>query len=291
MLGFDLMKNTYGVALSMLAAVAITPAAYADMLTGRVVEILGGDNILVDVGGDLLNVDLAYIRPPSGGELSAVDYLEQALPTGSWVQVDVSWVSASGVHYGYVYSGGQLVNAQMLSAGVSGNPWTVPNPAIRENYELALSGMSPSLPVQGSTVAGSGLPWSMVGLGALGLISVLVLVKGIWGRSAQALTRFDPRKEIQSLQQSLLSTLTTQKQLERQYAQAQDQVDEWLKRAELALRNNDDELAREALSRKRSHAEAAQQIKRSLDETVAEAESIRATMNSLGGSVLSHRQA
>lgn len=286
------MKYTYVAALSLVGSLAIAPAARADMLTGRVVDILGGDNILVDVGGELVNVDLAYIRPPAGGNLTAAQYLEQLLPTGSYVQVDVSWVSASGVQYGYVYSGGQLVNAQLLEAGVSGNPWTPPNPAIREVYEQALSGAPPVLPPfqEAATAAGGGLPWATVGLGTLALMSVMVAAKSIWGRS-NSRVRFNPRQEIKSMQESLLASLTTQKQLERQYTQAQEQVDEWMKRAEMALRNNDDELAREALTRKRSHAETAQQIKKSLDEATAEAESIRASMNSLSSTLLSHGEA
>ncbi len=287
------MKYTYVAALSLLGTVALVPAARADMLTGRVVDILGGDNILVDVGGELVNVDLAYIRPPAGGNLTAAEYLEQLLPTGSYVQIDVSWVSASGVNYGYVYSGGELVNAKLLSAGVSGNPWTVPNPAIREVYEQAVSGAPPVLPpFQGATAtaAGSGLPWGPLGLGTLALVSVVVAAKSFWDRSSSRV-RFDPRQEIKSMQESLLSALTTQKQLERQYTQAQEQVDEWMRRAEQALRNNDEELAREALSRKRNHAETAQRLKQSLDEATAETESIRASMNSLSHSLLSHGEA
>ena len=287
------MKYAYVAALSLLGTVALVPAARADMLTGRVVDILGGDNILVDLGGELVNVDLAYIRPPAGGNLTAAEYLEQLLPTGSYVQIDVSWVSASGVNYGYVYSGGELVNAKLLAAGVSGNPWTVPNPAIREVYQQALSGAPPVLPpLQGAAAtAGGGLPWGPVGLGTLALMSVVVAAKSFWGRSSSPRVRFDPRREIKSMQESLLAALTTQKQLERQYTQAQEQVDEWMQRAELALRNNDEELAREALTRKRSHAETAQQLKQSLDEATAEADSIRASMNSLSSSLLSHGEA
>ena len=45
----------------------------------------------------------------------------------------------------------------------------------------------------------------------------------------------------------------SQKQLEAKYAQATDTADQWYRRAELALQKGDDELAREALKRRKAY--------------------------------------
>ena len=50
-----------------------------------------------------------------------------------------------------------------------------------------------------------------------------------------------------------LQVVGSQKQLEAKYAQATDTADQWYRRAELALQKGDDELAREALKRRKAY--------------------------------------
>ncbi len=50
-----------------------------------------------------------------------------------------------------------------------------------------------------------------------------------------------------------LQVVGSQKQLEAKYAQASDTADQWYRRAELALQKGDDELAREALKRRKAY--------------------------------------
>lgn len=46
--------------------------------------------------------------------------------------------------------------------------------------------------------------------------------------------------------------MASQKQLEKKYQGAQDNADQWYRRAELALQKGDDDLAKEALTRRKA---------------------------------------
>lgn len=60
----------------------------------------------------------------------------------------------------------------------------------------------------------------------------------------------DLNKDATKIRQSYAEISATQKRTERQREVCQDQVEEWMRRAQLAVKNNDEELAREALTRK-----------------------------------------
>ena len=51
----------------------------------------------------------------------------------------------------------------------------------------------------------------------------------------------------------LLQVMASQKQMEAKFRQAQATSDDWLKRAELAVSKGEDELAREALKRRKAY--------------------------------------
>jgi phage shock protein A len=67
------------------------------------------------------------------------------------------------------------------------------------------------------------------------------------------------------MRQSSAQVLASQKQIEAKYKQAQTTSDEWLRRAELALKKGDEELAREALKRKKAFQDNANTMKIQLD--------------------------
>lgn len=67
------------------------------------------------------------------------------------------------------------------------------------------------------------------------------------------------------LRQATAQVMASQKQLERKYEAAQGSADEWYKRAQLALSKGDEELAREALKRKKSNQDNADQLQGQLD--------------------------
>ena len=68
------------------------------------------------------------------------------------------------------------------------------------------------------------------------------------------------------MRQASAQVIASQKQLENKYKQAQATADDWYRRAELAMSKGDEELAREALSRKKSYQENADSMKANLAE-------------------------
>ncbi|MGF1567697.1 MAG: PspA/IM30 family protein [Nodosilinea sp.] len=60
------------------------------------------------------------------------------------------------------------------------------------------------------------------------------------------------------LRQAVAQAIATQKRTERQNAQAKTTAQEWYNRAELALRKGEDDLARQALTRRQGYLESAQ---------------------------------
>jgi len=63
----------------------------------------------------------------------------------------------------------------------------------------------------------------------------------------------DLQKDLIKIRQSYAEVMATQKRMQRQRDQAAQMADEWYKRAQLALEKEDEELAREALTRKSQH--------------------------------------
>merc|ERR1719149_614806 len=66
----------------------------------------------------------------------------------------------------------------------------------------------------------------------------------------------DLQKDLVTIRQSYAEVMATQKRMQRQKDQADELVEEWYERAQLALEKNDDELAREALQRRQQQADA-----------------------------------
>jgi phage shock protein A len=91
----------------------------------------------------------------------------------------------------------------------------------------------------------------------------------------------DMREDLIQLRQAVATAIASQKRMERQYAQAQSQVDEWQRRAELALRNNNEGLAREALVRKKTNADSAAGLKQQLDRQSEQVQALKSNMTKL----------
>ncbi len=91
----------------------------------------------------------------------------------------------------------------------------------------------------------------------------------------------DMSEDLVQLRQAVATAIASQKRIERQYEQAQQNTDEWQRRAELAIRNNDENLAREALVRKKTFAETAQSLKRQLDEQTKQVDLLKINMTKL----------
>mmetsp|Transcript_38875 Transcript_38875/g.110012 ORF Transcript_38875/g.110012 Transcript_38875/m.110012 type:complete len:321 (-) Transcript_38875:103-1065(-) len=71
----------------------------------------------------------------------------------------------------------------------------------------------------------------------------------------------DMQGDLIKMRQGAAQVIASQKQLENKYAQAQSTADEWYRRAELALTKGEEDLAREALQRKKTYQTQADQWK------------------------------
>ncbi|NJN62969.1 MAG: PspA/IM30 family protein [Coleofasciculaceae cyanobacterium RL_1_1] len=88
----------------------------------------------------------------------------------------------------------------------------------------------------------------------------------------------DMSEDLVQLRQAVAKTIATQKRTQQQYEQAQKQAESWQSRAQLALQKGDETLAREALSRKKTHAETAATIKAQLDPQLAQVDTLKRSL-------------
>ncbi|XP_077253103.1 membrane-associated protein VIPP1, chloroplastic-like isoform X2 [Tasmannia lanceolata] len=72
--------------------------------------------------------------------------------------------------------------------------------------------------------------------------------------------------DLTKLRQATAQVLASQKQLENKYKSAQQASDDWYRRAQLALARGEEDLAREALKRRKSYADNATSLKNQLDQ-------------------------
>ena len=76
----------------------------------------------------------------------------------------------------------------------------------------------------------------------------------------------DMQEDLVQLRQAVAQAIATQKRTERQQVQAQSTADEWYGRAQLALDKGEDDLAREALTRRKSYLDTANTLKAQLQQ-------------------------
>ena len=75
----------------------------------------------------------------------------------------------------------------------------------------------------------------------------------------------DMQEDLVQLRQAVARAIATQKRTEQQYNKNQSEANTWQQRAQLALSKGDENLAREALVRKKSCADTANSLKQQLD--------------------------
>lgn len=76
----------------------------------------------------------------------------------------------------------------------------------------------------------------------------------------------DMQQDLIQLRQAVASAIASQKRTERQASQAQTLAQDWYNKAQLALNKGDDNLAREALTRRKSYQETAKALQTQLSE-------------------------
>jgi phage shock protein A len=98
-------------------------------------------------------------------------------------------------------------------------------------------------------------------------------------------TIIDMQEDLVQLRQAVAQSMAALKRQEQQYNQAQSQAGEWERRAMLALQKGDENLAREALSRKKTHADTAAVLKTALDSQSGQVDTLKRNLITLEGKI------
>ena len=91
----------------------------------------------------------------------------------------------------------------------------------------------------------------------------------------------DMQEDLVQLRQAVARSIATQKRTEQQYNKNQSEANTWQQRAQLALSKGDENLAREALVRKKSFADTANSLKTQLDQQTGQVTSLKRNLIAL----------
>ncbi|MCG8364763.1 MAG: PspA/IM30 family protein [Pseudanabaenales cyanobacterium] len=97
------------------------------------------------------------------------------------------------------------------------------------------------------------------------------------------------QEDLIQLRQSVAQAIATQKRTERQQSQAQSMADEWYGRAQLGLQKGQENLAREALTRRKSYLETAHTLKAQLEQQNQVVAQLKKNMRTLEGKIAEAR--
>ena len=85
----------------------------------------------------------------------------------------------------------------------------------------------------------------------------------------------DMQEDLVKLRQAVAMAIASQKRLENQSSQAKEQIKNWFSRAELALKKGEDDLAKEALSRKKTFQETFESLSTQSQKQNAQVEKLK----------------
>ncbi|MGB5961468.1 MAG: PspA/IM30 family protein [Coleofasciculaceae cyanobacterium] len=91
----------------------------------------------------------------------------------------------------------------------------------------------------------------------------------------------DMQEDLVQLRQAVAGAIATQKRTEQQYNKNQSEANNWQQRAQLALTKGDENLAREALTRKKANSDTAAQLKSQLDSQVGQVDTLKRNLIAL----------
>ena len=91
----------------------------------------------------------------------------------------------------------------------------------------------------------------------------------------------DMQEDLVQLRQAVARAIATQKRTEQQYNKNQQDANTWQQRAQLALSKGDENLARQALVRKKSSGDTAASLKQQLDQQSAQVETLKRNLIAL----------
>ncbi|WP_416669683.1 PspA/IM30 family protein [Egbenema bharatensis] len=95
----------------------------------------------------------------------------------------------------------------------------------------------------------------------------------------------DMQEDLVQLRQAVATAIASQKRVQQQYTQAQTEAENWQRRAQLALQKGDENLAREALSRKKTQSETAAALKAQHDQQSATVDTLKRNLIALEGKI------
>lgn len=88
----------------------------------------------------------------------------------------------------------------------------------------------------------------------------------------------DMQEDLVQLRQGVAQAIAAQKRTEQQYNQNQNEATKWERNARLALEKGDENLARQALERKKTYAETANSLKAQLDSQVGQIDTLKRSL-------------
>ena len=91
----------------------------------------------------------------------------------------------------------------------------------------------------------------------------------------------DMQEDLVQLRQAVARAIAAQKRTEQQYNKNQAEANNWQKRAQLALTKGDENLAREALMRKKTNADTAATLKQQLDQQTTQVDTLKRNLIAL----------
>ncbi|MBD2627690.1 PspA/IM30 family protein [Trichormus variabilis] len=83
------------------------------------------------------------------------------------------------------------------------------------------------------------------------------------------------QEDLVQLRQGVAQTIAAQKRTEKQYNDALNEINKWQRNAQLALQKGDENLARQALERKKTYTETSTALKTSLDQQVTQVDTLK----------------
>ena len=98
-------------------------------------------------------------------------------------------------------------------------------------------------------------------------------------------TLIDMQEDLVQLRQAVASAIASQKRTQQQYNQAQTEANNWQQRAQMALQKGDENLAREALLRKKTNTETAATLKTQLDQQTTMVDTLKRNLIALEGKI------
>lgn len=83
------------------------------------------------------------------------------------------------------------------------------------------------------------------------------------------------QEDLVQLRQGVAQAIAAQKRTEKQYNDAQNEINKWQRNAQLALQKGDENLARQALERKKTYTDTSTALKTSLDQQNVQVETLK----------------